>query len=469
MRVLRRFALAVALLAVVVAGCTPPDDPAPARPSTKAPQDQEPQAPPSKWLVLGDSPRVVATPANLWTAAFEEALGWSPQVDGSSPRGAESLYSTVAPAVVVVRTATGHATGFVVSSDGEVITNYHVVRRGAFYDSSSNASRVLLHVGIWNEQDGMVLDREPRPAWILAVDESRDLALLRIERPEDASGLPFLRVGVDPKAGQEVAVVGHPASGLLWSLRRCEVSALGEVPRDLVDLRLPLLAASPDNRHAVEETLGLVEPRLLVLSSCLVNPGDAGAPLVAEDGTVVGVTFGAPSDATLSSFSFHMAASELRTFLGTTQRSPLLLVPDMWALGTHVLMPRTDILVAGSEGPQQVLFDLDGDTPPDLVRSRSLGELVADRKFDAEAAIHVDSWGRLAFYDRDNDGHIDLIVEDYDADEEAEREYVRETSGGWSVQERGGPWFDPADMPDPALRARLIELMKVVEAAVSRS
>ena len=213
----------------------------------------------------------------------------------------------------------------------------------------------------------------------------------------------------------------------------------------------------------------LILPRLLVLSSCLVNPGDAGAPLVAEDGTVAGVTFGAPTDAALSSLSFHMAASELRTFLSTARRSPLLLVPDMWALGTHVFMPRADVLVAGSEGPQQVLFDLDGDTPADLVRSRSLGELVANRKFDAEAAVHVDSWGRLAFYDRDNNGHIDLIVEDYDADEEAERQYVRDASGRWSIQERGGPWFDPADMPDPALRARLIELLKVVEAVVSRS
>lgn len=401
------------------------------------------------------APQVLATPDAVANELFIPSRGWTPASDTTTSRGSEELYAKVAPAVVVVRTATGHGSGFFVTPDGHAVTNFHVVSSGAFYEPNSKTSRVLLHVGTLSPQGRMQLDPEPWSAAILAVDASRDLALLLVDRPAGVKEVPYLVLGDGVRPGQDVAIIGHPSSGFLWSLRAGEVSALGESPRDIVNFRLPLLAVSDQDRRTMEEMLALVQPRRIVLTSCLSNPGDSGGPLVNEEGQVVGATFGIPSDPTQSKFTYHVDVSELKPFLKDTPKSPLLLVPDMWALGTRFGFPHPQILIAGSDRWEQMLFDLDGDTPEALLQGGNIFELVVHKKFDADFGVHVTDVARLSFYDRDEDGRIDLVIEDIDGNKEADRHYIRDSSGQWAIKSAGGPWFDPGHLPSADSRRAL--------------
>lgn len=139
----------------------------------------------------------------------------------------------------------GIGSGFIVSSDGYVLTNAHVV---------ADASEVTVKL----------TDRREFAAKVIGVDKGSDIALIKIA----ATGLPTVRFG-DSKhllPGQWVVAIGSPF-GFENSVTAGVVSATG---RPLPD----------DNGSSFVE---------FIQTDAAVNPGNSGGPLFNVDGQVIGV------------------------------------------------------------------------------------------------------------------------------------------------------------------------------------
>ncbi len=135
--------------------------------------------------------------------------------------------------------------GFLISDDGYVLTNYHVVRE---------ASNIQVRL----------LDQREFQAQLIGADTRSDLALLKIE----AASLPYLRFEQKQplKVGEWVLAIGSPF-GLDYSVSAGIVSATGR----------SLPSASGDNYVPFVQT------------DVAINPGNSGGPLFNLEGRVVGV------------------------------------------------------------------------------------------------------------------------------------------------------------------------------------
>jgi putative serine protease PepD len=163
---------------------------------------------------------------------------------------AKAVYDDAKDAVTYIsaQTPQGTATGsgFVVSADGKIITNEHVV------DGATSVS-VKLGTG------GQTLD-----AQVVAADASKDLALLKV----DATNLKHLELGDSSslQVGDNVYAIGNPY-GLDHTLTSGIVSALN---REI---------EAPDGTPIQ----GAVQ------TDAALNPGNSGGPLLDTDGKVIGV------------------------------------------------------------------------------------------------------------------------------------------------------------------------------------
>ncbi|MCX2560476.1 Do family serine endopeptidase [Acetobacter farinalis] len=133
--------------------------------------------------------------------------------------------------------------GFLISSDGYVVTNNHVVK---------GATKVTVTL-----DDGTAL-----PAKIIGRDGKTDLALLKVTSPQK---LPFIELGEsdDVQPGEWVIAVGNPY-GLGGTVTAGIVSARG---RDI-------------NEGPYDNFIQIDAP---------INRGNSGGPLFTQDGKVVGV------------------------------------------------------------------------------------------------------------------------------------------------------------------------------------
>ncbi len=139
--------------------------------------------------------------------------------------------------------------GVILSDDGFIVTNYHVVE---------GARRIEVRLAV----DGSGIPKEPiLQAKLVGVDRQTDLAVIQIER----TGLPHLTFG-DPKevrVGQVVMAFGSPL-GLAGSVSMGVVSSIARQVHE-------------DDSIAYLQT------------DAPINPGNSGGPLVDTDGRVVGI------------------------------------------------------------------------------------------------------------------------------------------------------------------------------------
>lgn len=162
----------------------------------------------------------------------------------------QSKHSVVA---VTVKKALGQGTGtgFVLTEDGYIATNYHVVE-------DSVTVKVVMY-------DGTAYD-----ATVVNYSEPDDLAVLKI----DAQNLPVLPIGNsdDLLVGDNVVVIGHPA-GLEygWSTTNGILSAI--------------------NREVkIKNKDGTLNKKMTLLqTNANVNSGNSGGPMLDEQGRVIGI------------------------------------------------------------------------------------------------------------------------------------------------------------------------------------
>lgn len=355
---------------------------------------------------------VVLTPLGVWSLVeCTPPRDWEPAPNPEKHRDGRKLYGRVAPAVVAIRTSHGHGTGFFLSADGWIITNHHVIAQGMTH--SVKASEVAVHYGRLDDDGIMEMVGKPVTAQLYKADKNRDLALLKVKPQEiPPNGFPFLQLAEKPPVpGLPCAIVGHPSSGMLWTLRTGEVASIGSAPRDMIDVIMPLLAASDIERAQVEAMLARAPARKIVLSTCGVNPGDSGGPVVDKMGRLIAVTYAIPSSARDDKFSYHVHLHELNGLLAERPEAPMFLVPDAWDQPPRGMLAdldqdrKPDVLLLGGQGPSIALFDLDADSP-----DADMQALVGERKWDFECAVQRTGVGETAWYDTDNDGGVDLVL-----------------------------------------------------------
>jgi putative serine protease PepD len=172
-------------------------------------------------------------------------------VTGSDSEGdlVRSVYASASPSVVSVRTGSGSGTGFLVDSDGTIVTNAHVVG-----DSDQ--------VQVRFEDDGELHD-----AQVLGVDASTDLAAIKVDASAAQGVRPLELADSDRvQVGDSAVAIGYPL-GLDRTATAGIVSGLER------EIQAP-------NGFSIDKVIQTDAP---------INPGNSGGPLLDASGRVIGV------------------------------------------------------------------------------------------------------------------------------------------------------------------------------------
>jgi S1-C subfamily serine protease len=239
----------LALVGLVSVGCDAlgRDEPAVAeRPAARFvlqsdPTVVPPQVAPTRILPPAPTPTLIATDAD----AIEQLL--------------VNLYRRVSPGVVHVEITdndrrllggpqTGSGSGFVVDRDGHIVTNNHVVR---------DADRIRV----------IFADSQQFDAEVVGADAAIDLAIIRVDAPQDILHPVELGNSDVLEVGQRAIAIGNPFR-FDQSMTVGIISALGRVvdPTESGDF-------VPD----------------LIQTDAAINPGNSGGPLLDSRGRVIGI------------------------------------------------------------------------------------------------------------------------------------------------------------------------------------
>lgn len=183
-----------------------------------------------------------------------------------APESVSAIASRVLPSVVSIstrsRSGAGTGTGFVIRSDGYILTNNHVVEnvaRGGSLNVSFN--------------DGKVVRGK-----IVGVNPAYDLAVIKVTR----TGVPALQFGNSDsvQVGDSVIAIGSP------------LGLSGTVTSGIISAKNRAVTAGADQGES--SFINALQ------TDAAINPGNSGGPLVDRTGAVVGVN---TAIATLGSFS----------------------------------------------------------------------------------------------------------------------------------------------------------------------
>ena len=163
--------------------------------------------------------------------------------------------------------------GFIITEDGYVVTNYHVV-------SGASSVEVTLYNG------------DTYDATVIGGDSDYDVAVLKI----NASGLQPVTLGesADVNVGDTVLAIGNPLGELTFSMSQGIVS-------------------SCDRAINVDGT-----PFNMIQVDCSINPGNSGGPLVNLYGEVVGIVsakYSTYSSTTVEGLGFAIPISDVRSII----------------------------------------------------------------------------------------------------------------------------------------------------------
>jgi S1-C subfamily serine protease len=293
------------------------------------------------------------------TAAPAASDGDAHLLDAYSAAVAD-IVERVGPAVVRVDTRRGGrsprgglGSGVILSSDGLILTNSHVV---------SAAGTIGLA-----DTEGRTTD-----AQLIGDDPDTDLALIRANAARD---LPSARLGDSKKLkrGQLVAAIGNPL-GFEWTVTAGVVSALGRSLRG--------------------STGRMIED--VIQTDAALNPGNSGGPLVSSAGEVIGINTAVIQGA--QGISFAVASNTASFVLGELIRHGRVRRAYIGVVAETAPIPRRYALAAGiPAGMGARLRSLEQDAAGSKAGLLS-GDIVYS--FDDEPVTGVDDLIRLLTAER---------------------------------------------------------------------
>ncbi len=166
-------------------------------------------------------------------------------------RSVRELVNQLGDAVVQVRTPGGLGSGFFLSEDGYLVTNFHVIE-----------GETQISIEVYHQRNGPLERRSYKQVRIIAMNKFQDLALLKIE-DKDAPKFSFVPLAdVDNLAvGERVFAIGSPLG-----LERTVTEGI----------------VSTKTRQ--------MQGELYLQTTTQINPGNSGGPLFNLRGEVLGVT-----------------------------------------------------------------------------------------------------------------------------------------------------------------------------------
>ena len=164
-----------------------------------------------------------------------------------------ALYAQVLPGVVSINTGNALGSGFVIDTNGHIVTNQHVV---------DGASEVEVDFASGYKAFGTVIGS----------NADADLAVVKVDAPSDQIHPLSLGDSSKLQVGQTVVAIGNPF-GLNGTMTVGIVSALGRT----------------QIAHAAPEGGGSFLNADIIQTDAAINPGNSGGPLFNMDGQVVGV------------------------------------------------------------------------------------------------------------------------------------------------------------------------------------
>ncbi|MBS0211466.1 MAG: trypsin-like peptidase domain-containing protein [Planctomycetes bacterium] len=187
-----------------------------------------------------------------------------------------TLVKRFGDAVVLVRSPEGLGSGFIISSEGHLITNYHVVER-----------QTKLSVTMFRRTAAGYEKDELKKIKILALQPLRDLALLQLDLTEMKGPAPrpvVINDRDDLHVGNLVFAIGNPL-GLERSVTQGIVSS-------------------------TTRTIGHMR---LIQTDAAINPGNSGGPMFNQRGEIVGVVCAGATS--FQGLAFGIPACDLIDFL----------------------------------------------------------------------------------------------------------------------------------------------------------
>jgi len=192
----------------------------------------------------------------------------------------------------------GVGSGVIVSYDGHIVTNYHVIE-----DLDDDEIYVLLYEGIHNFSE-MNEDNEYYTVEILEIDKSKDLALLQLQQEvEDISPITFA-YDEDFSIGSQVFAIGHPDGTYLWSFTEGIVNRIAVEEWSYSSGGLIGWLLGEDNYQISANIITTQTP---------INSGNSGGLLMNSKGELIGINTYSVDD--LMNVSGAIAVDEVVNFL----------------------------------------------------------------------------------------------------------------------------------------------------------
>jgi S1-C subfamily serine protease len=242
-----------------------------------------PKAPSTSPDLLGRSVRGLDSeiPTSLLSEIVQAPVS-EPTGTSRSSKDAQ-IYRSIAPSVVLVVNKEGIGSGSLLSSTGDIITNYHVVK------GFSNVAVVFKPTveGAEPTRDDIKIGQ------VLKYDEIADLALIRV------SGVPAgrnpIRLGSTDEifVGADVHAIGHP-TGETWTYTTGIISQYR--------MGYNWTSEGEDFKHKAD----------IIQTQTPINPGNSGGPLIGDTGNLIGVN---SFKATGEALNFAVSVDDVKRFL----------------------------------------------------------------------------------------------------------------------------------------------------------
>lgn len=204
------------------------------------------------------APSNIKTPGEIYDNACQQVVGITTEVTYHNYFG-----------MTVSQPVSG--TGFFISEDGYVLTNYHVVEYAVKYNSPA---KVITYDGTQYE------------ATVVGSDSDNDIAVLQVE----ATGLTHASLGNSDSihVGDEIYAVGNPLGELEFSMTTGSVSAMDRLISTQTD-------APAINMFQIDAA---------------VNSGNSGGPVYDTTGEVIGIVTAKYSDEGIEGLGFAIPIND---------------------------------------------------------------------------------------------------------------------------------------------------------------
>jgi S1-C subfamily serine protease len=208
-------------------------------------------------------------------------IGKTIKSESSTTRGAvdANLYKAVSPSVVLILTKVASGSGSVISNDGLILTNYHVI------ENSKDIAVIFKPL----KDTQKIQDSDIKKGRVVKVDQISDLALIKIDGMPQVKSPIKLGDDSDISVGIDVHAIGHPENQN-WSYSKGIISQFR-----------PNFKWTEYNQADVIQT------------QTPISHGSSGGPLLNDQATLIGVNSFFKKDG--QGLNFAVSIGEVKKFI----------------------------------------------------------------------------------------------------------------------------------------------------------